>query len=345
MLAEGRVADARRVLERVARETPEAARSGPYLLLSATLSAMAGEWERAEQAYRECLRLRPGDPAINAGLGLSLSRRKKWPEAVVAFKESLAAAPEQAQVWFLRSEAELFADQVPDSVSSFRKAVELEPANQDFYLDYARWLMQGRAFEQAERVYRAGLEQVPESPGLKFGLGVALQSQLKWKAAQELFREIAGGDPAFPRIHLVLGRSLLESGDWEGAGRAFMDGLRENPKDAEALLHFGILRKKQGRFEEAAELLRRSATADPANPQTRVERAQSLLELDRLPEAEGELRAAIGLDSECKEAYFELARLHRLRGEMDKARQALKSYQAILARQEASRTPVMVLKP
>ncbi len=345
MLVDGRIAEAKQVLAQVALESPETTRSGPYLLLTATVSALAEEWEKAEGAYRACLRLRPGDPALNAGLGLSLARQKKWREAAEAFTASLEREPGQARIWFLRSEAELFADLVPDSVASFQRAIELEPRNQEFYLDYAGFLMEGRAFEQAERVYRAGLREVPGCDELKFGLAVALQSQLKWKSAQGLFQEIARLNPTFPRIQLVLARSLLESGDWEGAERAFRKGLEVNSRDAETLLHFGILLNKQGRFEEAAEFLGECVSVDGANPQVRVERARSLLELDRLREAERELSEAIGLDPECKEAFFELARLHQLRGDTEKARQALKSYQAILARQEASRSPVMVLKP
>ncbi len=59
----------------------------------------AGETPVAKLGYKKALELRPGDPAILRAIGQMHSRDGTYEEAVVAFRLSLAAEPEQPLTW------------------------------------------------------------------------------------------------------------------------------------------------------------------------------------------------------------------------------------------------------
>ena len=69
--------------------------------------------------------------------------------------------------------------------------------------------------------------------------------------------------------------------------------MAANPSDLHVLMEMAALRQAQGRPAEALEYLRQHEALAPGDHHTLVEQGRSLIELDRLAEAEAVLRRAI----------------------------------------------------
>ena len=136
--------------------------------------------------------------------------------------------------------------------------------------------------------------------------------------------------------------AALNAGRLAEAETAFRAGLEQNPNDADALGGLGLVRLRQGRTDEARELLSRAIAADPAN-KARWEqalagasagedyaRARAMIQRGQLGPAEQLLRAIIARGGDVAGAQGMLADAQARRGDLEGA---VASYQAALARQ------------
>lgn len=100
--------------------------------------------------------------------------------------------------------------------------------------------------------------------------------------ALEQYRSELRLDPLDRKVHWRIGRCLRRLGQLDEAAAEIQKALAIVPSDARALLELALVRRDQGKREEALELLRRAheilAEADPAFPDAVVVR-QALAEL------------------------------------------------------------------
>jgi tetratricopeptide (TPR) repeat protein len=73
------------------------------------------DWPGAEQAYRDSLRLDPGPPEAWNGLGFALRNQKKYPESIAAYEEALKRRPNYAQALEYLGEAYVQLGQLDDA--------------------------------------------------------------------------------------------------------------------------------------------------------------------------------------------------------------------------------------
>lgn len=78
---------------------------------------------------------------------------------------------------------------------------------------------------------------------------------------------------------------LHQEGRLEDAERLYREALANNPKDANALHLFGVLKGQRADFEAAADLIGRSIALEPKNPMAFYNRGNAQRELKRLDEA------------------------------------------------------------
>jgi tetratricopeptide (TPR) repeat protein len=118
--------------------------------------------------------------------------------------------------------------------------------------------------------------------------------------------------------------ALFKRGDAAGAE----DILIKLPQDASALHLLGVMRVRQQRLTEAADLLARSVALQPGEAQAQLNLGKVLATLGRHDEALGALRQALSLEPSLAEASLTMARNQHATGQMDAA---ILSYQAFLA--------------
>jgi predicted O-linked N-acetylglucosamine transferase (SPINDLY family) len=113
-------------------------------------------------------------------------------------------------------------------------------------------------------------------------------------------------DPKDVSSTLARAVELHASGDLDGAGLAFESLLLAIPDNARLIAQLGLIRSRQGRHAEAAQLFERATTLDPLAPEPHAGRGELLLLQDRLDLSIGSFQQALRLRRDYAPAWFNL---------------------------------------
>jgi tetratricopeptide (TPR) repeat protein len=200
------------------------------------------------------------------------------------------------------------ASRLDEARTRFELALDLDPACAPAHVEFGYFLLEdavvseyGRAIEQFEIALRLD----PDDPFAACGIGIATQEIGDVERAEPLLRAaLASG-----RVQQAPGRTMVAT-----AALAKIDAIR-------------------GRTDEALTRFAEAARSPAATPRARAvyltNRSELLEESGRSPEAEAELREAIGLDPENVRAHHHLAWLLSRRGERAEARKELRIHEIL----------------
>jgi tetratricopeptide (TPR) repeat protein len=151
-----------------------------------------------------------------------------------------------------------------------------------------------------------------------------------YAAAVEGFLRAIDLDRSFMKAHDNLGLSYEALGRFEEAIGSYREAVRLNRAQESPSpwppLNLGRLLSQLDRLDEAEELVRESVRLDPRFPQGRYELGVLLERKSAFGDAVRELEEAARLDPRYAEPQYALARIHRRRGETEKADQALQRF-------------------
>jgi tetratricopeptide (TPR) repeat protein len=179
--------------------------------------------------------------AVVAGLPLSvLAVRQQgiWRDPEALWTHQLGCDPDSALAHYslaLRRvtrepgrEADLWAE------PHFREAVRLRPDFPDAYRGLGNVLRRTGRFEEASKVYAAGLAVAPRNGPLLYGLAIAQWETGHRPQALATLATLAAVPPVTADSHLVLARALAAAGDVSGAVHAYERAMA-SPTDAPAV--------------------------------------------------------------------------------------------------------------
>jgi tetratricopeptide (TPR) repeat protein len=180
--------------------------------------------------FLEVLRLDPKHVDARINLSNMLEQEEDFEGAASALKEALGMAGERADLYVMLGQKQAAAERYREAVSSFHRALELDP-----------------------RV-----------PGAHYGLAMTLRSLGDLAAAQSEFESALKLNPDDALAHYQLGRFLIQQKDVVGAAHHLEESVRLKPELADAYAKLGILYRSLGKNEEAEKAYR---TAVRLNPQ------------------------------------------------------------------------------
>lgn len=269
-LAQGRPRDARNRLEPWAAHLRQELMRRPSVAEPfASALALTGEVERAHLLLW---------PAVEQGV----------PGAIMAYQRvasrAAPAAPDVGRQWLARLDPLLEQPQervtlgadwfqiasITGSEEDFQRVVEiLQPladtprVRADARIFLASASAELGRYKDAERYYRAAIEDRPGSPPVLVGLAeVILELGGSPSEAASLARRAVrtaldeGADPSLVvPIRMVLARAMLRAGEYDGAETVVREILRAQPANPEALLLAVRAMSEQGRVEDAERLI------------------------------------------------------------------------------------------
>ncbi|MBE2215577.1 MAG: tetratricopeptide repeat protein [Opitutaceae bacterium] len=219
---------------RVAREGLAQAENTPELHDALGLAlAEAGQHEEAVHAWQAGLAQRPGDASMNYNQALSLLELRRLDEALTALDRSLTLQPTFLPTLLLRGEIEIQAGHLELAEKFLRPAIESHPEHPQARRLMAAWhLGMGGAASAAndapaaERHYRAGLDLVPDHPGLLLHLGVTCLLNRRFKQAVDPLTAYHTLQPDDPQGCLFLGQAYAGSRQVDKAREILHRGAR-----------------------------------------------------------------------------------------------------------------------
>jgi Flp pilus assembly protein TadD len=203
--------------------------------LDGKLAAYRDEWSNAADALADAAAAAPDQPMVAVELARAQQRAKR-PEAA---RQTLAAArarwPKHPQVWLASGDllAGIAAARA-DAMVAYRRAIELDPADERAYLGLAKLEPPRQALVTLARLVRRN----PDSVEGRYRLGVRLATARELPAATRQMRAVLERDPDHIDARLDLARLLRYQGKIDEAvaqTRSAFDRSGQAPDVAEEL--------------------------------------------------------------------------------------------------------------
>ena len=260
--------------------------------------------------------------------GKKALQERKYPEAVAAFRQAVAAGPKDYAAHFNLGFAYTMAGQDAEAAQEFKTVLDLHPGVFEAQLNLGISLLRLKRLTEAETAYRAALSMKVDSAAAEEGLGHALALENKRAEAEPHYRKAAALDPAYMNSLLELA-SLYETNHQAAEAIAI---FREFPSDPAAQERMGALLLEAGRSAEAIPPLE-FAVAQSGTPANRLALAQAYSKEQQLAKAEPLAAAVLAQapeDDELRMFYGRLLRDQRKFGE------AAAQFQAVAAHKPES---------
>ena len=307
----------------------------------AALLVSHGAYPLAAHEFELLHKAQPDSYQVNYNLALSYHRAGREEDAARQL-HSLLVNQKNAELEDLLGEVELSRGQASEALAAYRRAVELEPRNEDYRYDYAQALVHQWELNQALQAFSEATKDFPRSARMRLGLGATYYLAGKYpEAAQTLLKagEIA---PDRSEVYYLLGRDYDAAGPLQGAiEQEFLGYLSAKPQDAWAEYFYGRILSVSSsnasleRLRKAQEHLEKAVAVNGKLAEAHTELGDVFERLGQLETARKELERAVQLDPQSSAAFYKLAQVYRRLGEIEKAQQATQRFQQLKTQQRA----------
>jgi len=277
--------------------------------------------EPIAKAYEDVQR-EPGNPALNGMLGMLLYANEQYEPAEPCFERAQALDAAEARWPYYLGKTLSNLSQHEKAAAAAQETLRRQPGYLPARLLLARSLLElGRA-DESRALYEALVREHPEAAEAHYGLGRIHAARGEKAAAVEQLRKACELFPAFGAAHFALARVYRDQGDkekaqqelalyqkdkngWPAVPDPFMDTLVALKTGAGARLQKGIQLAEAGQLQAAADEHEAALAADPTLVPAHVNLIQIYGSLGRPDKAEEHYRAAIALDPNRADAYYD----------------------------------------
>lgn len=223
---------------------------------SADKAIAAERWDRAEEMIRAALRLspsHPGNPMLFANLGVCLSNRHKYGEALEAFEIGLVKAPRSSAILSSRALTYIAMGREEDALAD----LDIVLADDSTLLQprriRAQILLAHNDTAAAARDFRIIRSIDPTQPDACTGLARCAEIRQDFKEAHTLYQEALAleKDPDIqPILHIGLIRSLIAQEELNEADEAVRQALAAYPRNGYIYLMRAWLHRLRFQYED-----------------------------------------------------------------------------------------------
>jgi len=210
-----------------------------------------------------------------------------------------------------------------------KKALELNPKNEEAYLELGRLCRTRDQFERAEDNFKKALKLNPKNEEAYLELARLYRDYDQFERAEDNLKKALELNPKNEESYLALGRLYRGYDQFERAEDNFKKALELNPKNDVASIALGELYRYYDQFERAEDNLKKALELNPKNDAIYLELARLCRTRDQFERAEDNLKKALELNPNNEGAYLELGQLYRHQGQLQQAerwlREGLKS--------------------
>lgn len=323
--------------------SPPTGLSGQQHLSLGTLFASAGSYKQAIPEFRAALQADRGNDAAAYNLALSWQQLGNSKEAIGVIQTALQHKP-SAELYNLLGSVEEEAGDYVQAARDLRRAVDLNPASEEYYFDLGIEYLSHYAFRPALDTFEVADGKFPGSLREKVGLGYAHYGLHQYPEAEKAFLdaiEINPSAPASVAAWNTLTSVLTPEGYQRISGR-LRQLAEEHPASAEALYYCGvsIFQSGEGMGKPAAlasaeEYLKRAISLKPDYAPTHLELGKLYAARSDVRDAISQLLEAIRIDPKSALSHYQLGQAYRKTGNLQLAQQELAQY-SVLSQKERS---------
>ena len=308
-----------------------------------TLFASARSFKQAIPEFKSALQADPINEAAAYNLALSWQQAGNSQEAISVIRTALQHKPSAALYNLLGSVEEESGSYV-QAARDLRRAVDLNPENEEYYFDLGIEYLSHYAFRPALDTFEVADRKFAGSLREKVGLGYAHYGLHQYPEAENVFLDAIDINPSAPAA--VAAWNTLASFLTPGGYQTIRGRLRRlaeaHPSSADALYYCGvsIFRSGEGMGNPAdlaiaEEYLKRAISFKPDYGPAHLELGQVYASRNDFENAIPQLLQAIRIDPKSARSHYQLGQMYRKTGKLKLAQQELAQY-SLLSQKERS---------
>ena len=215
----------------------------------------------------------------------------KFKEASIIYRRALQKDRRYGEAYYRLALSEQQMGRIPQAVEAFRRAVELQPENQDAYghladLYLAIYLHDpshpAQILEDLQSLTEQAEQHFPQSFDISRVKGLVALTQKDFPQAVEYLRIAHDQKPDDERVTLGLLESMFNSGDKDQALQMAHDLIESHPNFAPVYDFLYLYHMRQQQYDEALAILTRKIEHNPRDLTSRLQLARHhLLVRDR----------------------------------------------------------------
>jgi tetratricopeptide (TPR) repeat protein len=197
-------------------------------------------------------------------------------QATAEYQKITELAPQDADSWVWLGRLQSASQKMDDAERAFRKALEVEPDNEDGLTGLATVLgIKGDGTGAADLLRRAS-DKNPSPDSLKRLADAYEQMKEYGMAADTLRRALELNPPDGPDIERKMALYLISAERYDDALEAYQDLANDDPTDADAYLRMSQIYRQKRDLVKAREASDKAKAADPNNIQVKLNEAYIL---------------------------------------------------------------------
>ncbi len=231
----------------------------------------AGQFQQAEQIYRQVLDANPNEPDANYLLGMLFNEFGDNAAAVEHITRSIKARPKFPPAHNNLGTIYEELGRIEEAAASFRKAVRLDPAMAEAHNNLGNALKAIGDFAGAVQSFNKAIKIQPKFAEAHNNLGLAYVGMARWDDAMASFGMAIELAPEFAEPYVCLSNTQHTLGFLEDAIANAEQAIARRPDYAEAHIVLGGGLYAAGDFAGAIDALRRAVALDPQSTQATAE--------------------------------------------------------------------------
>lgn len=256
---------------------------------------------------------------------------KTRPAGVIDVSELDEKASTEARAAYESANQALAENRLTDAVERFRYALTLYPNYFRALNDLGVLLIRLGRYDEAVTTFEHAIEIAPQVYYPRLNLAVIKTRQGKYKDAIDMLEKLHKEYPSFTQIRIALADALIPDNRLKDAEAHLRTALEDKKliadKRGNVFYMLGLVHNKQGLYAEAAKELEQAVKVLPGAPRAHLQFGAALLLLNKLEDAERELKAAYELGGvSLGGAQFLLGQLYFTQKKYDLAKQAFERY-------------------
>jgi tetratricopeptide (TPR) repeat protein len=221
-------------------------------------------------------------------------------KAVEQFQKITEGDPKDVESWLMLGRLQKIGQNSTDALKSYKKALELEPDNEDAMTGLAMVYTDLGDNKAAADLLRRVADKNPNPRSLVNLAGV--YEQLKdYSLAAEMLRRATQQQPGNTELKQMLAEDLALSDQLDEAAKLYQDLADEDPKDQRAMLRLSQIYRQKRDFAKARVAADKAKEVDPSNLEVQYNDVLLLESEGKVPDAIKALKGI--LETTTKKSY------------------------------------------
>lgn len=310
------------------------------LFSSSLLLVENGDEAPAREGIERLLRLAPDIRQNLVELARASSSQQKFRAARLLLEVVEEPVKATAEWNALRGYADYKTGAPEKALERLRRAIQLDPNNEDYYMWIGELMLFHNSSSAAIAFFQAGLNRLPRSPLLHFGMAVSQAAEASnLQAARDHLETALQIRPDFqPALSLLclIAMKQKDFGPLKNAANRLVllsPDLHEGYYyKAVALVEGHAQTKPEKQTEEALQLLRKAIQLKPDFSDSHLALGKLLMRMGQIASATEEFSRASILDPENPESFYQLAMAYKRAGQREKSAAVMEEFKSLKAK-------------